>query len=538
MVRKITFLRRVLLGVLALFFVLPAVAEVIEFDDSWGQPGINLVRSDAGGVEIVFSVTEMELLDIDIEGEVMQGVVIPGVFLPNEAGAPNLPSTGRFIALPSNARAKVQILEKDTEIIQDINLAPAFEIPLRDNDLPLKYSKDPDIYGKDAYYPAQPIIVGEPGKMRGVDVVIIGVTPFQYNPVKNELLVYKNIRFRLNFTGGNGHFGEDRLRNRWWEPILKQNLLNYSSLNPVDFHSIRPQTDEDNVEYIIIVPDDPSFVAWADSVKRWRNEQGIITGITTLSEIGGNDATLIENYINNAYHNWDIPPVAVLLLSDYQDTGDLYGITSPFYQGQASDNTYADIDGDDLPELNIARITAQTPEHLQSMLGKMLSSEREPCTDPNFYNNPIVAAAWEPDRWFILNTEIIYGYFNRILGKLPVREYATFYSPPTTSWSSNVNTYMVVNYFGPSGYAYIPSTPAYLNDWGGNAQRINRDINQGAFMAQHCDHGNESGWSMPSYTIADLDGLATIPILTFFPIIVQPGDILGLIPALLRRCIA
>ena len=484
------------------------VAETVTFDDNWGKAGFNLIHQDASGVEIVFSVPRLEVLEMEIDGELMQNLAIPGVFLPNDAGAPNLPGTGRFIALPEGARAELEMIEIRTETFHNLNIAPAFRIPRRDDDSPLKCEKNPDIYNMDSFYPVQPVKMSAIRQMRGVDVVLVGVTPFQYNPVTRDLIIYEDIRVRINFYGGNGHFGEDRLRSRWFEPVLRQNLLNYASLPAVNFHPEKGQTDEDNVEYIIIVPDDPDFLAWADTLKSWRNEQGIITGITTISEIGGNDATLIETYINQAYRTWSIPPVAVLLLSDYQNTGDLYGITSPFFQGQASDNTYADIDGDDLPELNIARITAQDDRHLQVMITKMLDYEREPYTDPGFYQHPLLAAAWQTSRWFILNTEILYGYFHYMLGKDPVRQYTIYSGTPGSSWSSNVNTYMVVDYFGPNGLRYIPATPEYLTNWSGSAAGINAAINSGAFMAQHCDHGSIQGWSEPSYTIADLTGLS------------------------------
>ena len=73
----------------------------------------------------------------------------------------------------------------------------------------------------------------------------------------------------------------------------------------------------------------------------FRIQQGISTKITTLTEIGGNDEDFIESYINNAYNNWTIPPVAVLLLGDYgTDAGT---IISPVYDDYCiSDNTLGD----------------------------------------------------------------------------------------------------------------------------------------------------------------------------------------------------
>ena len=48
-------------------------------------------------------------------------------------------------------------------------------------------------------------------EIRGVDVLMLGITPFQYNPVTKELIVYKDLKVEVTYTGGNGHVGDDRL---------------------------------------------------------------------------------------------------------------------------------------------------------------------------------------------------------------------------------------------------------------------------------------------------------------------------------------
>ena len=42
----------------------------------------------------------------------------------------------------------------------------------------------------------------------------------------------------------------------------------------------------------------------------------------------------------------------------------------------ASDNGYADLDGDALPDLAVGRLTADTPAELAGMVGKILAYER------------------------------------------------------------------------------------------------------------------------------------------------------------------
>ncbi len=507
------FSRFQVLSILTAFLVFLAApfagAEVITFEDNWDDSGINLVAQDVSGVDIVFSLSNMEVSDISINGEMMQNITVSGVILPNDAGAPNLPGFSRYIALPEGANVELIVEDSRVELFHNMNIAPAFVIPEDTDDSPLHYEKDPAIYSTNAYYPAEAVRLSELTVIRGVDVVMLGITPFQYNPVTKDLEVYTDILIRVNFVGGNGHFGEDRLRSRWWDPVLKQNLLNYQSLPEMDYDRVY-STDDTDVEYLIIVPNNSAFISWADSLKDWRNQQGIKTGVTTISEIGGNNYTLIENYINNAYNNWDPAPVAVLLLSDYLSGTGSYGITAPYYTYSyscVSDNFYADRSGNDLPDIALARICAQNATHLNRAISKMFTYERTPPVDIGFYNNPVMAGGWQTSRWFILCSEVIYGYLANEHEKAPVREYAISSGTPGSIWSSNSNTYMIVNYFGPSGLGYIPSTPVHLTDWGGNATRLNNDIQNGCFILQHRDHGSVSGWSEPYYRIEHVNTL-------------------------------
>ncbi|UCE66302.1 MAG: hypothetical protein JSU85_15915 [Candidatus Zixiibacteriota bacterium] len=482
--------------------------ETVYFPDIPGS-GFELLEQSEYGVRVKYSINELFIDDLVVDGRTMKTIQVPGIFLPNNEGAPNLPGIGRMIAIPRGSVAGLRIEGFKTEIMRDIDLAPAPQIPFDTDDSPLKYVKDESIYSVNQDYPAEPVLISDPAKLRGVDYVILGITPFQYNPVTRDLIIYKEISVNVDFTGGSGQFGENRLRNRFWEPILSANLINYNILPKVDFNQIDPNPSEtDDFEYVIIVPDDPDFITWADTIKNWRTLQGIRTGVVNLSDIGGNTTTAIENYINNAYNTWDIPPASVLLLSDYQNSGLTYGITSPMWDNYCvSDNIYGDVDNDDLPDVVMARITAQDPDDLSLMINKFLDYERNPPTSPDFYDHPITAGGWQTERWFILCTEICRGFMSNVLGKNPVREYAIYDGTPGSVWSTNANTYMLVDYFGPNGLGYIPATPAHLTDWGANATRINNDINSGAFVLLHRDHGSETGWGEPDYHIGDLAGL-------------------------------
>jgi hypothetical protein len=224
--------------IIAMLFVTAGFAvQVVTFDDTWGQdPQFNIIAETQSGMEIVFSLHEMLIEDVVIDNVPLQSYGLASIYIPQE-GAPSLGGATRYIAIPQGAQVQVTVVGSRTEVYQGMEIAPAPNIPREDDESPLRYEKDLAIYGRNAYFPEMPVLVSEPMQMRGVDVVIMNVTPFQYNPVTKELVVYKDLRIRVDYVGGNGHFGEDRLRSRFWEPVLQGHLLNYRSLPEVDFYA-------------------------------------------------------------------------------------------------------------------------------------------------------------------------------------------------------------------------------------------------------------------------------------------------------------
>lgn len=500
------------LGLILLSFIAISVnsqeTEVI-YTDHLYPPGFEIQNQGQDGVEITFSINKFYFTEKNINKEILTAVNLPGNILPNNYGAPDLPGSGKYIAMPVGAQASLNIKSFRTESYLNIDVAPAPRIPKETETGPLDYQRDMSIYSKNEFYPANPIMISAPMKIRGVDVVMLGITPFQYNPVTKELLVYRDIEVEVNFIGGNGQFGDNRLRNRWWDAIIKDAVFNASSLPKANYSSnnSKIQSDTNNFEYVIICPDDPVFIQWADTIRIWRTRQGILSGVVPLSQIGGNNTGAIESFIDHAYNSWTIPPAAILFLGDYGTTGTDCIISPEWNNYCISDNLYADVDGDDLPDISTARITARDAAELEHMIGKFLSYERNPPTNPGFYDNPITAMGWQTERWFQLCSEIVNGFWEYGLGKNPIRENAIYQGTPGTIWSSNTNTPIIIDYFGTQGLNYIPDNTSHLTDWGGDANRINNDINNGAFMLMHRDHGSVSGWGEPSYSTSDLPGL-------------------------------
>ncbi len=485
--------------------VLYSQSQKMSFTDSWGKQGASLTNQSQQGVEISFSVNNYSIVETTVDGEQMKTIAMPGVLLQGQEGAPNLPAYSKYIAVPQGATVKVNLRKYRTEKSENILIAPSPRIPLDTDIGPLQYQKNESIYNTNALYPEKMIQLSELKKIRGMDVVLLSISPFQYNPVTKELIINRDIELEIVFEGGNGHFGEDRLRSRWWEPIIRDAVLNEASIAPISKKPENRSSDEE-YEYIIITPDDEDFQAWADTIRQFRIKQGITTNVVTTAEIGGNTTAAIEAYVNDAYNNWETPPVAVLLIGDFGSSGNT--IISPIYNNYcASDNIYADVDNDHLPDIVFARMTAPDANMVERMVMKAINYERNPPTNPDYYANPITAMGWQTERWFQMCSEIIAGYFENEHDKSPVRENAIYSGNSSGPWSTATNTQTIIDEFGDEGLGYIPDTPGYLSDWGGNATRINDDINSGAFLLQHRDHGSTTGWGEPAYSSSDINGL-------------------------------
>lgn len=513
--KKTSLFSKIIITAIVMLSAIPAFAQTFE-----------VVSNNRSNLELSLNIDEFSLENTSKSGIEGQYIVLNGIFLPNQAGMPDLPAISRYVAIPRGATVSLNVKNQVTETVSGVELMPAPELPLDDDRSPMRYYRDEKVYSTDAFYPANPIIASEPMKIRDVDVVIVSVTPFQYNPVTKELIVTRKLNLEVVFEGGDGTFGGDpRYRSADWDHIIRDMVINESVLPDADYqHFIKEavQRRDTGCEYLIITPDDPEFVQLADSIKLFRNQQGILTDVVTVTECGGNNQTAIRNYILYAYNNWDVPPSAVLFLGDHNTDG-TRGIVSytmnnhpggDGYNPYISDNKYGDMNNDHLPDIAVGRITGRNYEEMYHMINKDLQYERYPCTNPRFYDKPITAMGFQHERWFQLCSEIVNGFWQYELGKHPVRANAIYQGTPGNSWSSAEYTSSVVNYFGPNGLGYIPQNMSHLTEWNANWQFINENINAGAFIIQHRDHGAEELWGEPSYSISSINRLAN-PDLTF-----------------------
>ena len=93
--KKSMFIKRSLILFLVSFLLTSSgYAEEVKYSDSRSGQGFTLLDAGNSNVRVIHSVNSLSFNAVNINGEEMTVINMPGVMLPNDEGAPNLPGDG------------------------------------------------------------------------------------------------------------------------------------------------------------------------------------------------------------------------------------------------------------------------------------------------------------------------------------------------------------------------------------------------------------------------------------------------------------
>ena len=174
-------------------------------------------------------------------------------------GYPNLPMLNQLIEVPHNANIRIEIIEDNTTTYDLINYGITSNIiPIQpslsksDNLNNIIFHKDQEIYSNNLYK-KELIKVENKGLLRQVRITNLMISPIEYNPIENKIIVHENIKIRLHFDNANFDLTNEKkiqYYSPYFEPIFNQFLPNY--INPI--HETRNNNFiTDVVSYLIIL---------------------------------------------------------------------------------------------------------------------------------------------------------------------------------------------------------------------------------------------------------------------------------------------
>ena len=161
---------------------------------------------------------------------------IDGVGSKSEPGQPYLPTVSTLYAVEPGKSFSVRLTVHETETIDDVDILPleGWGPDLMDN------AVKGDAYFENALFPEAIASVSEPIIMRGLVMVQVSVTPFQYNPVTKDLTIIHNAEVELVEDGTAELPFIPVKRSRAFEALYESLVVNYGTLSRDDIEYQRP----------------------------------------------------------------------------------------------------------------------------------------------------------------------------------------------------------------------------------------------------------------------------------------------------------
>jgi hypothetical protein len=474
-------------------------------------PQVEVLDSSAQGITLDVAVPPMMEEEVQQRVTTYQRLTLQSTGTTSEIGQPELPSFGRFVAIPRGAEVQVEVLADMVETRTGYLLYPAQEPRPEQGEEP-SFVLEAAAYQIDEYRPTKIVDIEGPYVIRGVELVLIRFHPVQYNAADRTLRLHPSFRVRISFTGGQS-FADQRVRSPYFDSLLSSLVLNPSVLDSPSPALNSGLGSATGCDFLIITH--PDFLTQANLLADWKTRRGIDTRVRTTAQTGST-ASSIKSYIQNAYDTWSPAPSFVLFLGDAEFIPTNYQTIHPQQPpvGEAyiaTDLYYATVDGSDyFPDISTGRISVDTAGQASYIINRIIDYERFPPYKASFYSTVTMAAYFEDedepysreDRDWVQTSEAIASY----LGSLSYYdEQRIYYAKPTVN---------------PLQYQNGVSLPFYLLrengfPWNGNTAQIVNWVNSGTLILNHRDHGMRWMWVTPELQVSHvlaLTNAARLPI--------------------------
>ena len=449
-------------------------------------------------------------------GHTYKGFSVPGTGQ-MAPGKPEVPGFARWILIPNGTTASISTSQGTPVVYKNINLAPVQQDSYASFGAPLPpICKNEKIYNSDTDFPGVFAEIEPVKYKRGQSCTILWIYPNQYNPVQKTLKVYPDLNVIVTFTGNIEPIPAN-LKSAHLIKSLKSMAINADAVLNAEENAGNglKETEivkSDGCELLIITH--PNFEGAATKLASWKIRRGIYTQVVTTNVTGSTSAE-IETYIDNAYSTWSPAPEYLLFFGDAEFVPTCYRTYHPSGGNQdtiGTDFYYADFDeaADYIAEFGYGRLSVDSVNQANTIVERIISYERTPTTNPDFYSNILNIAMFQDgegpgidsiaDRRFCKTSEDIRNYLMGE-GYSSHREYMAYNALPTqqiiypTWWNDSVSQDKNCVFENDISGGEIPlSLQRPFFSWDGDSAGISDAINAGKFFTIYSGHGWKSGW--------------------------------------------
>jgi hypothetical protein len=393
-----------------------------------------------------------------------------------KAGAPDLHKLTTSIIIPDHANTSVTVVSSSYEDHNNIEIAPSKGNLKRTIDpSSLPYTKG-EVYSTNAFFPSSLASLGEPYIFRDYRGQVVTVYPFQYNPVTKTLRVYKEITVKVVVTDNNAP-GFNRAApltkiEREYDKIYAKHFINYSEES-----RYTPLVEDGNM--LILCPS--QYLSAMQPLVDWKIRKGIPTQIVDIATVGTSQSA-IRSYVANYYNTNGL--TFLLLVGDEADIPSYASPNGP------SDNYYAYINGNDsYPELFVGRFSVNNVTHVNTMVQRTITYEKNPDMNGTWYKNAVGIAS---DQGPGDDNEMDYEHEQNIRAQLLTYNYTNVFEL----------------YDGSQGGLDAPGNP--------NAGNLSTLINDGLGLINYTGHGSSTSIVTTGFSNTNIANLTNTVAWPFF----------------------
>ena len=397
----------------------------------------------------------------------------------SEIGSPELPSLKKLISVPNDAEINIEIIHKESKKVKlsefDINqyiLPRQPSISKGSTADEIVFHIKNKIYKEDRFFQDNIVSTELLGKMREVQLARIIISPFSYNPLKQELEIITSLEIKVSFTNASEE-NNQMFYSAEFEHLYKK-CINYLPPSPEDIITTYP------VKYVII--SDPLFQAPLQPLIEWKTKKGfhVVESYTNDPNVGTTTAS-IKSYVQGLYDNAtvnDPAPTYLLLVGDVSQIPSFSGNSG----SHISDLYYCEFDGggDFYPEMYYGRFSANTVDEVEHQVEKTLTHEKYLFSDPNFLDDIVLVAGVDAN-------------------------YAPTYGNGQINYATD-NYFNIAHNLTIHNYLYGSGTPI-TSDMAQASASIISNVSEGTGLANYTAHCGSNGWGDPSFNTGDVASL-------------------------------
>ena len=405
-------------------------------------------------------------------------VNVPEMACMLEAGCPDLPTLPVPALIGDRAEMSVSVIDAQFSDFPGISIAPSKGLISRQinpDDVPYTYG---EMYLQNAFWPAEQAYLEAPYIQRDFRGQNIMVRPFAYNPATHTLRVYESLTIEMKKVSDHGENQKAARKSN----VVKTSPEFKASYDRryVNFEASTTKYPffEDSGEMLVICAD--QFMEGMQPFVTWKNESGRPTTMVSVTEVGGNNADVIKNYITDYYNDQTHNLAYVLFVGDYEHiTPHPFSYNDGTSSTQYSDIWFGQLEGNDnYPEVFVGRFSVQSDAHVANHVNKVLYYERDMTSNINWGNKALgIGSTYEGSGGHF--GEYDATHINFIRDTLLHYTYEEVFSQHQGgSGASNASAAGISNY-----------------------------INQGLSIINYCNHGSETSWGVASYSNSHVNAL-------------------------------